>query len=266
VIRTIFNRPFIDLEPFVDLGELAALDDEICLGLAHVAVDYTGGSHRWMGITPPGRDDEAYADYGQVIERLGRDELAAFISLSDTPHAFDIDRRGEYEFGEERDWPLSRRQMLYLKYKYGVYFPWKVYYELMPNGKWGEKSSRADKEYTAEARAHFPRTIAFVEKLPFVEIGRCNLLGLEANDHGTVHRDGEPDKETVDHFITLCPRGNKRLFLWDDEGAREIAVRGRAYWFDDTNYHGVAADPFFRYSLRVDGIFDPAFLRQLACR
>ncbi len=264
MIRKIFNRPYVDLEPYLDLAELTALDDEICLGLAQVAVDYTGGSHRWMGITPANHDDESYVDYGQVIERLSASEFVAFVSLSDTPHEFAVERRAEYEFGEERDWPLSRRQMLYLKYKHGVYFPWKVYYELMPNGKWGEKSSAAGKEFTVEARAHFPRTIAFVQKLPFVEIGRCNLLGLEANDHGTVHRDGEPDKQTVDHFITLCPRGNKRLFLWDEEKEREVAVNGRAYWFDDTNYHGVAADPFFRYSLRVDGVFDAEFYRRLA--
>ena len=42
-------------------------------------------------------------------------------------------------------------------------------------------------------------------------------MGLEAFDYGTVHRDGDPAKKPgVDHFITLCPAGNKRLFLWDD--------------------------------------------------
>ncbi|HEY4121769.1 MAG TPA: hypothetical protein VGM56_28075, partial [Byssovorax sp.] len=86
----------------------------------------------------------------------------------------------------------------------------------------------------------------------------------EAHDHGTAHRDGEPEEQRApDHFITLCPAANKRLFLWD-EGAREkTPVAGRAYWFNDFDYHGVDADPFFRYSIRVDGVFQPEFLERV---
>jgi hypothetical protein len=262
MINGICGRPFVDLEPYVDLDELGALDDEITLGLTEVAVGYTGGSHKWMGIVPPSAKNDPYADYGQTIARMSRSEFARFVALSDTPGAFDLQRRAEYEFGEERPWPLSRRQMLYLEYRHGVYFPWKVYYELVPNLAWEERADGAGKAFTAEARRVFPRTIAFIERLPFSHVGRCNLLGLQSNDHGTIHRDGQEETE-VGHFITLCPRGDKRLFLWDEERRRALPISGRAYWFDDRNYHGVAADPFFRYSIRVDGVFRPEFLARL---
>ena len=36
-----------------------------------------------------------------------------------------------------------------------------------------------------------------------------------------------------------------------------------AYWFNDADYHGVLADPFFRYSFRVDGTFTPEFVAGL---
>jgi hypothetical protein len=258
----IFDRPVIDLEPYVDLGALAALDDEICLGLCQVAVDYTGGSHKWMGIVPPSLVDEPYADYGQVLAAMSRAELARFVALSDTPDAFDLDRRQDYEFGEERDWPLNRRQMRYLEYRYGVYFPWKVFYELMPNTRWEERANADDKAFTDESRRLFPRTVAFIERLPFQRVGRCNLLGLQSNDHGTVHRDGEDESE-AGHFMTLCPRGDKRLFLWDERTKSRMPIGGRAYWFDDRKYHGVEAAPYFRYSIRVDGVFTPRFLAQL---
>ncbi len=258
----IFGRAFVDLEPYVDLDELRALDDEISLGLTEVPVGYTGGSHKWMGIVPPSAEDDPYADYGQVIAGMSRAEFSRFVALSDTPEAFDPDRRAEYEFGEERPWPLSRRQMLYLEYRHGVYFPWKVYCELCPNLVWEDRAKATGKSFTDEARRVFPRTVSFVESLPFAHIGRCNLLGLQSNDHGTIHRDGEDETE-VGHFITLCPRGDKRLFLWDEAGRRALPVPGRAYWFDDRNYHGVAADPFFRYSIRVDGVFRPDFLARL---
>jgi hypothetical protein len=262
MIYGIFGRPFVNLEPYVDLQELAALDDEISLGLTEVSVGYTGGSHKSMGIVPSSSVNDPFLDYGQVIAGMGRSEFARFVALSDTPAAFDLDRCDQYEFGEERPWPLSRRQMLYLEYRHGVYFPWKVYYELIPNLAWEERASGDKKAFTEEARRVFPRTVAFVERLPFARLGRCNLLGLQSNDHGTIHRDGE-DEEQVGHFITLCPRGDKRLFLWDEDKGRAVPVGGRAYWFDDRNYHGVAADPFFRYSIRVDGLFEPRFLAQL---
>ena len=258
----LFGRPYIDLEPYIDGKALAALDDEICLALTRLPVEYTGGSHKWMGIVPPSLEDEPYIDYGQVIEKMTRAEAAAFIALAHEPWAYDIDRFSDYEWGEERDNPLSREQVMWLKFKHGVYFPWKSFVEMIPNDGWEDKSGGAGKSWTDDARVHFPNLIKLVETLPFREIGRCNLLGLEANDHGTVHCDGEKGTP-ADHFITLCPRGNKRLFLWDEEAQRKHFVKGHAYWFNDHDYHGVEADPFYRYSIRVDGVFEPAFVETL---
>ena len=262
MIRGIFGRPFVNLEPFVDTSRFAEVDEEICYALTQVEVGYTGGSHKWMGIVPSSSVNDPFLDYGQVIAGMGRSEFARFVALSDTPAAFDLERRAEYQFGEERPWPLSRRQMLYLEYSHRVYFPWKVYYELCPNLAWEDRATGDGKAFTEEARRVFPRTVAFIERLPFTRLGRCNLLGLQSNDHGTIHRDGEDEAE-VGHFITLCPRADKRLFLWDEDRQKSVPIGGRAYWFDDRNYHGVAADPFFRYSIRVDGLFEPRFLAQL---
>jgi hypothetical protein len=260
--RGIFGRAYIGLERYVDLDELGALDEEICAGLCQVPTDYTGGSHKWMGIVPPALAGDIYADYGQAIAAMTRAEFARFVALSDTPEAFDLDRQHEYEFGEEREWPLSRRQMRYLEYRHRVYFPWKVFYELMPNPSWEDRASAGTTGFTREARRLFPRTVAFVERLPFTHVGRCNLLGLQSNDHGTIHRDAEDDSE-VGHFITLCPRGDKGLFLWDERTGARTPIDHRAHWFDDRNYHGVEAAPHFRYSIRVDGVFTPRFLARL---
>jgi hypothetical protein len=263
-LRGIWGRPYIDLERFVDLARLQALDEEVSYGLAQVEVGYTGGSHKWMEIVPPSMEDEPYVDYGQVIAKMSREEFARLISLGDDPESFDLDRQREYEFGEERAFPLTHRQMVWLKYRYGVYFPWKVHYELIPTKNWDDKSTGAGKAFTPEAEEHFPQLIALVNSLPFSQVGRCNIMGLEANDHGTVHHDRSNDeKVAADHFITICPRGDKRLFLWDEEEQRKVVVRSRAYWFNDCDYHGVEADPYFRYSVRIDGFFRPEFLQHL---
>jgi hypothetical protein len=260
----LFGLPFVDLGPLLPVVDWTALHDEICLGLSQVPLDYTGGSHRSMGIMPPSRAEEAITDYGEVIRGLDDASFETFRSLADDPTAIDTANRAELEFGEERSVPLSRRQMAWLKIRYGVYFPWKGYLELIPNRAWGEKASATGKRFTRVAEAFFPRTIAFVASLPFVAVGRCNIMGVEAFDYGTVHRDGDPAEQTEpDQFISFCPAADKRLFLWDEAAQREHDVDARAYWFNDFDYHGVRSAPFFRYSVRVDGVFEPAFLERV---
>lgn len=269
MIHGIFGKPFLDLAPHLgdDLAErLAEIDEEVCLGLAEVPTDYTGGSHRSMGIMPPSRIAEAHTDYGEVIASMSDAHYATFRSLADDPESFPAVRDGA-TFGEERDHLLSRRQMLWLEHRFGVYYPWKIYFEMIPNRSWEEKANPDGKDFTRLAKTFFPKTIDFVRRLPFSSIGRCNIMGLASNDHGTVHRDGVPEeKPHVDHFVTLCPQRNKRLYLWDEERQEKVHVTGSAYWFNDSDWHGVEADPFFRYSIRVDGTFRPELLAALEVR
>ena len=263
MIHGIWGSPFVSLEAHLDLAGLGEVHEEVCLGLAEVAVGYTGGSHRSMGIVPPSLAHEPWVDYGEVLRSLDARETARFLALGDDPSALPPGDLAD-AVGEERERALTRRQMRWLEYRHRVYFPWKVYYELLPNRYWNEKSGGAGKAFTREARAFFPKTIAFVKRLPFREIGRANIMGLDANDFGTVHRDGDPaQKQVVDHFVTFAPATGKRLFLWDEDARAKTPVTGRAYWFNDSDYHGVEADPFFRYSIRVDGVFRGDFLARL---
>ena len=263
-LRGIFGQPFINLERYIDTTSFPLLHEEVCLALAQIPVGYTGGSHRSMQIMPEGREHEAYGDYGEVIRTMTSEQFEVFRALADNPSAIAPDARSTFEFGEERAISLSRRQMVWLEVRFGVYFPWKFYVELIPNRYWGDKSSAEGKTFTRIARTFFPKMIEFVQSLPFQQIGRCNIMGLQSFDHGTVHRDGEPDEQDEpDHFITFVPGGDKRLFLWDPVECKEVFVDGRVYWFNDFDYHGVGSAPHFRYSIRVDGIFHDDFLERL---
>src|SRR5205085_2153874 len=126
------GRPFVALDDLFDLSALPAIHEEVCLALAQLPAGYTGGSHRSMGIMPRACEAEALVDYQEAIRALDDEGFATFRSLSDEPSAIDPLRRRELEFGEERDLPLSARQMLWLKMRHRVYFPWKVYLELIP--------------------------------------------------------------------------------------------------------------------------------------
>ena len=263
----IWGRPYIDLAPFVDVSCFPELDDEIVYALSRVEVSYTGGSLKWMNVVAPWVHEDPYVDYGQVIEKFSREEFLKFVSLSHDSAIFDAGRQSEYRFGDETDHPLSRAQMLYLKYRYGVYFPWKACYHLLENDRWEDKHSGAHKDFSEEAQKEFPRTVAFIKSLPFKEVGRCVIFGIEANDHAPLHRDSEPGVSLqIAQSISFDPRGNKRFFLCDKDQESHTLVEANIYWFNDMDYHGVEDDPFFRYSVRVDGVFEPAFLRKLQGR
>lgn len=263
MITGIFGKPFLDLEPYLDLSALPAIHEEVCLALPQIAVEYTGGSHRSMGIVPPSLREEPWVDYGEVLRAMSDEHFATFRALADDPASIPTDAREKLEFGEEREVPLNRKQMLWLKYRFGVYFPWKVFVELIPNRWWTDKANPEGKSFTRIARTFFPKTLAFVQQLPFQSIGRCNVMGLEANDFGTVHHDADPVTEPPSPFITLCPAGDKRLFLWDESTRTKHPVESRAYWFNDGDFHGVEASPRFRYSIRIDGAFTPEFMDRL---
>lgn len=257
----IFGRPFWRLDDLVAPEALAAVHDEVCLALAEIPTSYTGGSHRSMGIVPASRDGECLVDYQEAIAAMTPEQRAVLRELADDPPP---DGAAPADFGEERAIPLSRRQMLWLERRFKVYFPWTTYVELIPNRRWEDKADAEGKAWTRVAKTFFPKTIELVKSLPFERIGRCNVLGLAAFHYGTVHKDGELDEQTApDHFLTICPAGDKRLFLWDEELRQKTPVDGRVYWFNDFDYHGVDADPFFRYSIRVDGVFREGFLDRL---
>jgi hypothetical protein len=261
----IWGRPYIDLSEVIDISCFEEIDDEVMSSLPRVEASYTGGSLKWMGVTAPWVNEDPYVDYMQVIDGFSPEELKKFISFADHPEKFDLEKQPQgYRFGDETDNPLNREQMLYLKYRYGVYFPWKVCYHLLENDRWDDKHSGANKDFTNEAKEMFPRTLAFIKSLPFKEIGRCVLFGIEANDHAPAHRDSEPGKAlTIAQSISFDPRANKRFYVCDPQGTNKTIIEAPIYWFNDMDYHGVEPDPFFRYSIRVDGTFEPSLLDKM---
>ena len=260
----IWGQPYLDLRPHIDTSSFGALDREISLGLCELSPSYTGGSLKSLGVVAPWVDADPYADLGHVISSFSREEFADFVALAEEPGDFELARQADYDFGDETDHPLSRRQMRFLKYRHGVYFPWQVCYHFLENQRWEDKHSAAGKAFEPEAEQLFPQTLAFIRSLPFTGIGRAVLFGLDANDHAPAHRDSEPGSSLeVAQSISFAPRGNKRFYVCDPENERHSIVQAPIYWFNDMDYHGVEADPFFRYSIRVDGVFERSFVKRL---
>jgi len=68
----------------------------------------------------------------------------------------------------------------------------------------------------------------------------------------------EPGRLSLGHE----PR-RKRFDLLAPDGTSEVIVDSPIYWFNDMDWHGVHADPVFRYSVRVDGVFEAGFLDRI---
>lgn len=268
----IFGKPYADLSDLIDTSGFDAMHREITRGLAVVDTSYTGGSLKWMGVCAPWVVEDPYRDAMHAIRAMSRDEIAELVSLGedDAPRLDPDDP--ELAFGDETDRPFTRAQMRLLEHRYGVYFPWKVCYHLLDNDRWEDKHSGDGKDFSGEAREVFPGTVAFVESLPMVEIGRVVIFGLLANDHAPAHRDSEPGKAlAVAQSISFEPSRlaegagdrHKRFYLAAPDGSSEVVVDAPVYWFNDMDWHGVRADPWFRYSVRVDGVFEPDFLERV---
>ncbi|MFO0580483.1 MAG: hypothetical protein U1A78_41460 [Polyangia bacterium] len=265
-LHGVLGRPYLDLEPYLDLTDrLAEIDEEICLSLIQIDPGFAGGSLRTLRWAAPGSHDGTH-DAGEIIAGFSRAEFARFLALADDPGSFDLEHPERYRFGDVTDHPFSRKQMLYLKYRYGVAFPWSVAYEMIPWPRPGQQKDPGPRSFTQEALAHFPKTIALIQSLPIRDIKRCAIYGLDAHAYGPLHRDCVTDEEAAaapQPFILLSPRGDTRAYVWEPAAHNKIPIRSRAYWYNDRDYHGIEPDPFFRYSIQIDGRFEEEFIRKV---
>jgi len=260
----IWGLPFMDLEGSVDATALPAVHAEIPRGLLEVAPRYTGGSLKWMGVCAPWVMDDGFKDVNFVLEAMSDEDFVTFCALGDAKLDPQTTPR---TFGDETDRPLSRNQERWLEMAHGVYFPWKTCYHFLENDRWDDKHSGAGKTFAPEAEAAFPKTLAFLRSLPFREIGRAVLFGVHSNDHAPFHRDSEPGSTlSVPQSISIYPDARKKLTLASEDGETRLDIDARLFWFNDMDYHGVDAAPEFRWSIRVDGVFEPAWLRDLERR
>ena len=259
----VFGRPFVDVSPLVDTSCFPDLDREITRGLVEVETRPTGGSLKWMGVVAPWQMDDGCRDLMDAVRAMSDAELADLVALADDPGSIDLARRDELAFGDETDHPLNAAQARLLAVRHGVYFPWSTSYHFVENHRWEDKHSGAGKSVGEEAARVFPRTVSFLGSLPFREIGRAVLFGLDANDHAPFHRDTEPGRGGVAQSLSFAPRPGKRFALKNGADDPATIVDAPVYWFNDMDYHGVLPDPFFRYSIRVDGVLEPAFVREV---
>lgn len=119
-------------------------------------------------------------------------------------------------------------------------------------------------EWTENAQ-YFPKVIKYLETLPFKNIGRVLFFTSYPNCGVVTHRDSIV-AEHRDHNINLFFDGGWRpSFVYDEITKEKIYLEkgSKSYFFNNRDYHGVDAEPIFRYTLRVDGTFTDEMCEKL---
>jgi len=239
-MQGIQKKPFVDAAPFLPIDELKLLEKEICLGIAKSKIN--------AGVYGPGvREEEKfksviglirkYAQTGnpqdrEIISTMSLDQLSVFFKLYE----------GMYSASTVvyiRDFIDKKSLTAY------------------------QKKAREDSTYSTDNAQHFPNLLKWIDKLPFVEIGRVIFFIHEHGCDLPIHKDGPKYVPHQNEFLWLNPCGKKMFFIYDDETGVKHYVDTTAAFFNDLDEHGGDPVSTMTWSLRIDGKFTEEFRKQL---
>jgi hypothetical protein len=253
MIRGIDNKPYINLDPYLDIAGLKSIHYQICKGI--VLSDYKKEGN----IVRPGGFDNAYdLTFKPTFQAL--DEYYAL------PEDHEIRRVGQ-EIGDENT--NRDKFVLYLKLALGAYDPYQFIFLKTEEGGW--ESRFEEKQWTPDVK-YFPELRKWLEKLIedniFQHLGRIIIFKAEHDGKTSLHRDLVYPDETdyFDHrheFIHLRTRLDRPFYIWDREKDRRILTDAHAIFFNDQDWHNGGEANVQTFSIRIDGVFTQEFRKKI---
>ena len=235
------NKPYLDLEPYIDMQRLEAIEKDIIMGIVksiQYMQDDGSSTHNAYDNRYPSIVDSTLKE---IITDPNNENYQYYKLLNFNIRQCRLFNRylGKY---------TQMGQLMSLR-NYNV-----------PKGA-RLKGSQADcTDYPAYE--NFQSLKQWVNSLTiFDEIGRIIFWFNAPGEPHTIHKDtyaGHPD-----HFllINLHPE-NKDLFLLDVNG-NKVTIPVRAFCFDPRNYHGTQGKDFYSWTLRIDGKFNRQWLESI---
>lgn len=232
------DKPWIDLDPFIDIESLKSLEMEIILGICRSQREPT-----CYGLMI--RDATDYFQAKQRILALPEDDhlRIAFESLRGTSDAHTSDSK------------------LFSKFTDNVYSGGFNVNLRLPS-LYAHKNNAAHCKNTEDIR-FFPNLMKFITALPFTEIGRVTLF---VNDHDLItptHVDSIRGKWHKNEFMWFRTNLNKKFFVYDPKADVKHYITSHAAFFNEQTWHGTDAVHSVCFSIRVDGVFTEDLRRQL---
>ena len=111
--------------------------------------------------------------------------------------------------------------------------------------------------------SEFTLLMDFIATLPFESTGRILLIYDEGGRSVPAHRDHE-STDICHDFIWFRTNLQKPFYVLNEVTAEKQYVDGYSAWFDTVNqYHGSDAVDKLTFSVRVDGVFNDEFRKQI---
>lgn len=235
-------------DPFIDCSELESLHLEICAGISQ---SKTNMSSR---VIP---HYEMADDYEKLIE-FKLNESARIGTVANEGFDF-LTNEEEKTYFQELNHEQKKRFLQLSKSAYwdGEYVRLKFTRpEFLDHPYSTFNNSMCQWHPNAQ---FFPKTVEFIKRLPFREIGRILFFVSFHYLHSDVHYDRQdPCFDGTNHFIWLNPFQQKQFFLIDDQKVRHEVI-GKTAFFNTRYLHGSSPSPTMTYSLRVDGQLEEDF-------
>jgi hypothetical protein len=111
---------------------------------------------------------------------------------------------------------------------------------------------------------HAPALTTWIENLSiFKHIGRVVIFKNQKDNPVMMHRDA-PYRSHKGHFVNI-QLGNKQrpVYVYDEVTKEKIYITSSCYMFNETDLHGVDAEPDTAYTIRIDGTFTEQLCAEL---
>ena len=261
MIKGINNKPFINLDKFLDIESFKKLDPEICKGFA-LAKEYAKEG-TWMS---PGFDlsDMSYTLNWKPIYK-------AFEEYQNLPNDHPIKITGQTIFPNDfKNYKERNIFTRYLKAALGANDPY-TYYFLWEEGDWNKRNSA--RMPTSEQK-YFPNVVNWIENLVteniIDNIGRVIFFHCDHNGKPFEHRDldgkngiNQPYKDNPNEFIHIRTKTKRGFYIWDPEQKEKHYINSYASFWNDEDWHGGEVSNEQEYGLRIDCKFSKNFKNKI---
>jgi hypothetical protein len=242
---------FTCLEKYIDISELESCHAEICYGLSKSEVNLSARLVPHLEMSD--------ASLSEII-RFKSEEGSRVVEILKEAH--EIFTKAELYYYRALNHEQKKRFLLFYKGAFcdGEYvrlrypsrdfreFPESIFYS--ENCEWHPNSK------------YFKRTLQFIKKLPFIDLGRVLFFVTYQYIKSDIHYDRKNDcYDGRHHYLWINPFKRKRFFLLHSNGVKQY-INSRICIFDGTILHGCEASDTHSYTLRIDGQLSQDFCQR----
>jgi hypothetical protein len=230
---TVLNKPYLNLDQFLDIESLDQIEDDIILGIA-----------KTRSTAGPTNSGTGYIDKTKKsVPELYRE------IINDPSHPY-------YNLIKSmKDW----EPYTFIQYKWPSHALGHCI--LLRVGSSYETKNSAINIKDFPAIQHFKSLINWVESQNiFSEIGRIVIFLNDPFSKTLEHSDYADGVSRKDNFLWINPLGRKKFYVKD--GDTKHYIESKVAFFDSANIHGSDPTDTSTFSIRFDGNFTDSFLQR----